>query len=1014
MHKKVGYLLLIITLILPIFFNLVPMKVEAAGRDISHSHIKNISIDPMQAETGDQISIEVAFDNSAGDIKNGDYLTLSWPQVGLTILEGYEKTFYLTIDGVNVGTVHITTDGAVATFNENIENIENIKGGFNFEAVVHNDNSQESTETIYINGGQIQTGVNVHTAGHGSSGSEYPFLVKSGVIHPENPEQISWDVSANLERDVLDGKISIIDQIRNVPTDHQLIPESFRIILAGRENKDYIGLSGIEQFLSEHSGAIFDYDVNTGKIEVVLPYSDGSETSMRILYKTQIINNDVEFFTNDATAEYRLRDKDYETQTVSKEVENINVGSWIEGSTVGKIELQKVSSEDSTQLLEGAIFDLIDPKDNSVIEQLVTDELGKATSQKIEFGEYILQETKAPVGFELDPTPVKVTLEKNKETNNTAFITLENTPEQPLRPLEPAKQFGGLKIIKKDSENNQVLKDAVFELKNEAGETVESGLTTNDQGIIEVAHLPIGTYQIIETKAPKGYQLDTKSIQVNVQFNETVEVTVLNNKELSESELQPSEHFGAIKVIKKDREDLRVLKGAVFELKNASGEVVEDDLTTNEQGIISVSHLAVGEYELVEVKAPKAHRIEKTPIHVTVKFNETTEITVFNSKEIPDTELLPSEQFGALKVIKKDQENQQVLEGAVFDLKNEAGEVVKSDLTTNEKGIIEVAHLPIGSYELIETKAPKNYQIEKAPIQVTVKFNETTEITVFNSKEILATELLPSEQFGSLKVIKKDQENQQVLEGAVFDLKNEAGEVVKSDLTTNEKGIIEVAHLPIGSYELIETKAPKNYQVEKAAVDVTVKYNETTEITVFNSKAISETELSPSKQFGFLKVIKKDKETQEVLQDAVFDLQNEAGEVVKSDLTTNEEGIIEVSHLPIGRYRLIETKAPTDYQLEKTSVQLEVKYNETTEVTVFNSKKESMSVIEPNKKTDSTKNDPVAKEKLSNPNKNMHSSNKEQQLPRTGETMNTLVWLLGIMILITAVSLLTVKIGYRQ
>ncbi|MFD1902328.1 collagen binding domain-containing protein [Enterococcus termitis] len=114
--------------------------------------------------------------------------------------------------------------------------------------------------------------------------------------------------------------------------------------------------------------------------------------------------------------------------------------------------------------------------------------------------------------------------------------------------------------MKKDSENNQVLKDAVFELKNAAGETVESGLTTNDQGIIEVAHLPIGTYQLIETKAPKGYQLDTKSIQVNVQFNETVEVTVLNNKELSESELQPSEHFGAIKVIKKDREDLRVLK----------------------------------------------------------------------------------------------------------------------------------------------------------------------------------------------------------------------------------------------------------------------------------------------------------------------------------------------------------------------------------------------------------------------------------------------------------------------
>ncbi|MFD1902327.1 collagen binding domain-containing protein [Enterococcus termitis] len=110
---------------------------------------------------------------------------------------------------------------------------------------------------------------------------------------------------------------------------------------------------------------------------------------------------------------------------MNKVVENINVGSWIEGSTVGKIELQKVSSEDSTHLLEGAVFDLIDPKDNSVIEQLVTDELGKATSQKIEFGEYILQETKAPVGFELDPTPVKVTLEKIKKQTIPRLLHLK-------------------------------------------------------------------------------------------------------------------------------------------------------------------------------------------------------------------------------------------------------------------------------------------------------------------------------------------------------------------------------------------------------------------------------------------------------------------------------------------------------------------------------------------------------------------------------------------------------------
>ncbi|MFD1902325.1 hypothetical protein GQR36_24135 [Enterococcus termitis] len=69
---------MIVTLILPLFLNLVPMKAEAAGRDISQSHITSITTNSSNVNSGEQISIEVLFDNSAGEIENGDYLALSW------------------------------------------------------------------------------------------------------------------------------------------------------------------------------------------------------------------------------------------------------------------------------------------------------------------------------------------------------------------------------------------------------------------------------------------------------------------------------------------------------------------------------------------------------------------------------------------------------------------------------------------------------------------------------------------------------------------------------------------------------------------------------------------------------------------------------------------------------------------------------------------------------------------------------------------------------------------------
>ncbi|MDK1728910.1 prealbumin-like fold domain-containing protein, partial [Dellaglioa algida] len=56
--------------------------------------------------------------------------------------------------------------------------------------------------------------------------------------------------------------------------------------------------------------------------------------------------------------------------------------------------------------------------------------------------------------------------------------------------------------------------------------------------------------------------------------------------------------------------------------------------------------------------------------------------------------------------------------------------------------------------------------------------------------------------------------------------------------------------------------------------------------------------------------------------------------VLQSGLTTDIAGKVAVSDLTPGNYQLVETKAPTGYDLDKTPVKFEIKKGQTTAVKV--------------------------------------------------------------------------------
>lgn len=180
----------------------------------------------------------------------------------------------------------------------------------------------------------------------------------------------------------------------------------------------------------------------------------------------------------------------------------------------GTIKIVKVDSANSNIKLAGAKFEIRDSEGNKV-EELTTDKDGIALSKELPAGEYTLVETKAPTGYEIDTTYLPVNVEKGKETTQT--IT--------------NKKILGQIVITKVDHNENPLADATFELINSNGEKIETK-TSDANGEIIFDNLNWGDYLLKETKAPEGYRLLSKEIELTINKEKLLlKETIKNSKQ---------------------------------------------------------------------------------------------------------------------------------------------------------------------------------------------------------------------------------------------------------------------------------------------------------------------------------------------------------------------------------------------------------------------------------------------------------------------------------------------------
>ncbi len=285
----------------------------------------------------------------------------------------------------------------------------------------------------------------------------------------------------------------------------------------------------------------------------------------------------------------------------------------------------------------------------------------------------------------------------------------------------------------------------------------------------------------------------------------------------------------------------------------------------------------------------------------------------------------------AIKVIKKDEETLEPIEGVEFNLlKND---IVVGKNKTDKNGKIEFKNLYASdNYILKEVKAKDEYIQNMEEIKLKLEYEQTVEKIITNKHKK-----------GGIKIIKVDADNTDVTLGAIeFDLINADNGKVVAHLTTDADGIAVVENINTGNYILKETRTKKEYNI---CIDKNLKVN-------WNS--LSEYVIKNEKKKGKVRIIKQDEEIDEIkLAGVKFIIFNKDNKIV-DEIITNKNGEGESIKLPIGDYTVKEVDLGNnkEYLINNNEIKVTINNDEISTVIAKNKHKTgSLEILKVDKDT---------------------------------------------------------------
>jgi len=265
-----------------------------------------------------------------------------------------------------------------------------------------------------------------------------------------------------------------------------------------------------------------------------------------------------------------------------------------------------------------------------------------------------------------------------------------------------------------------------------------------------------------------------------------------------------------VEIVKVDSETGKTLSGAKMQLQNFKGQVVAEWTTT--ESAYTINNLPEGVYTLIEKEAPNGYKLNETAQEVVLRAGILAKVSFYNTKKEPTK----------VVIIKRDAETNEVLEGAVFVLKNSNGKEITT--WTSTKNGHYVSGLPEGEYTIEELNAPEGY-IKSDEIQtVKLEAGKTVTVNFYNKKEEIKKESI-------LRIVKVNGETGERLAGATLQLEDEKGNVLYTWETSEEEFVIN--DIKPGKYYLYETKAPEGFALSDEIMVITVTEDGGDQIVTF-------------------------------------------------------------------------------------------------------------------------------------------------------------------------------------
>ena len=540
------------------------------------------------------------------------------------------------------------------------------------------------------------------------------------------------------------------------------------------------------------------------------------------------------------------------------------------------------------EAVEGAVFQVkylsgTSGTGGTVIGTYKTSVNGSFTVTGLEAGTYIVEELASDSGHVIDTAPQTAYISGNDQ--DVVELYFGNSPK------------GSLLIKKIDAFTREPLSDVQFFVTESDGTVVGDGngyFTTDSAGTILIENIDPGTTLIVkETRAKDGFILDDTPQTAEIKAGQTVTLEFRN---------QPK---GSLVINKLDSVTRNPLEGVEFEITYSDGSYVDTGngslsskglYYTDKNGQIMLSGIT-GTVVVTEIKTIEGYTIDEEARTQTVVINpnDTQTLTFYNT---------PS---GSFQLIKEDEDSGKRIANCTFEIRR-LNDALVGTYTTGSNGTFTV-DLEEGSYYAVEVKANSKYRLDDTPHYFEVENGETTTLRVTN------------ERLSGILLHKIDSTTGEGIPGVSFIL-YDSGHNPIGQYTSDDRGYVLIEDLEAGRYYLRELEN-EGYVPDTEKKTVYVESGETTEVEWENAPIT-----------GQIQVTKTSADYNSVngwpagtpIPGTEFEIYNARTGNLVDTIQTDKNGVASSRPLPLGRYKIVESKAADFYGLDKTPIEVEIEF----------------------------------------------------------------------------------------